>query len=41
MSECSAAQPPLYRVDPRRATACYLHQEAPVIAGEEINQLFV
>jgi len=41
MAECGAAQPPLYRVNPRRASACYLHKEAPVIASEEINQLFV
>ena len=41
MPECGAAPPPLYRVNPKRASACYLHKESPVLASEEINQLFV
>jgi peptide/nickel transport system ATP-binding protein len=41
MSICGEQQPPLYRVDPTRATACFLHQDAPVLPRGEINTLFV
>jgi peptide/nickel transport system ATP-binding protein len=40
MPVCSHATPPLFRVDATRAAACYLHQAAPVLPGDEINQLF-
>ncbi|HXF61746.1 MAG TPA: ABC transporter ATP-binding protein [Caldilineaceae bacterium] len=40
MPICGQKAPPLYRVDPTRASACYLHQEAPVLPSEEINRLF-
>lgn len=39
MSVCGEAQPPLYRVDPTRAAACYLYKEAPSIESEEVSEL--
>jgi peptide/nickel transport system ATP-binding protein len=39
MTQCTQQDPPLFRVDPTRASACFLHQEAPVIPREEIDQL--
>jgi oligopeptide/dipeptide ABC transporter ATP-binding protein len=39
MTLCTEKDPPLYRVDPTRASACFLHQDAPVIASEEIDRL--
>ena len=41
MPICIAQAPPLFRTDPRRATACYLYREAPVIPNEEMAELFV
>ncbi len=41
MPVCGQQPPPLYRVDPTRAAACFLHQEAAVLPREEINALFV
>ena len=40
MTICGQQSPPLYRVDATRAAACFLHQDAPVIQSEDINQLF-
>jgi len=39
MTVCTQKDPPLYRVDRTRASACFLHQDAPVIPREEIDQL--
>jgi peptide/nickel transport system ATP-binding protein len=39
MTVCTQQDPPLFRVDPTRASACFLHQDAPVIAREEIDRL--
>jgi peptide/nickel transport system ATP-binding protein len=36
---CSAAPPPLYRTDPRRAAACFRLSEQPVLLGEDIGQV--
>jgi peptide/nickel transport system ATP-binding protein len=41
MAVCPQKDPPLYRVDSTRASACFLHQDAPVLAREEVDQLFV
>lgn len=41
MAVCTQQQPPLYRVDPTRAAACFLHQDAQPLPREEINALFV
>ena len=41
MAQCTQEEPPLYRVNPTRASACFLHQDAPVIAREDIDQLLV
>jgi peptide/nickel transport system ATP-binding protein len=40
MTICAQQHPPLYRVDATRASACYLHQDAPVLAGDALDQLF-
>lgn len=39
MSVCTQKDPPLYRVDPTRASACFLHQDTPELAREEVDQL--
>lgn len=39
MTVCTQQAPPLFRVDPTRASACFLHQDAPIIQREEIDQL--
>lgn len=41
MTMCTQQDPPLYRVDPTRAAACFLHQDAAVIAREDVDQLLV
>lgn len=40
MAVCAQQPPPLFRLDPARASACYLHQDAPVLSGDAVNQLF-
>ena len=39
MTKCTEQAPPLFRVDPTRASACFLHQDAPVLPREEVDQL--
>ncbi len=39
MTICTQKDPPLFHVDRSRASACFLHQDAPVIPREEIDQL--
>jgi peptide/nickel transport system ATP-binding protein len=39
MAKCTQQDPPLFRVDPTRASACFLHEVAPVLPREEIDQL--
>jgi oligopeptide/dipeptide ABC transporter ATP-binding protein len=39
MSVCTQKDPPLFRVDPTRASACFLHQDAPELAREQVDQL--
>ena len=41
MTVCTQQDPPLYRIDPTRAAACFLHQNAEVIAREDVDQLLV
>lgn len=40
MTQCVQKSPPLYQVNPTRASACFLHQDAPVLPREEIDRLF-
>jgi oligopeptide/dipeptide ABC transporter ATP-binding protein len=40
MTQCVQTSPPLYQVNPTRASACFLHQDAPVLPREEIDRLF-
>jgi oligopeptide/dipeptide ABC transporter ATP-binding protein len=40
MTLCVQKSPPLFQVNPTRASACFLHQDAPVIPREEIDRLF-
>ncbi|MCC6458413.1 MAG: ABC transporter ATP-binding protein [Caldilineaceae bacterium] len=39
MTICVQKSPPLYLVNPTRASACFLHQDAPIIPREEIDRL--
>jgi peptide/nickel transport system ATP-binding protein len=39
MPMCSDVAPPLYRLDERRAAACYLYQGTPVLGGEEMTDV--
>jgi peptide/nickel transport system ATP-binding protein len=41
MSICTREVPPLFQMNPTRAAACFLHQDSPVIAREEIDRLLV
>lgn len=38
---CLEQAPPLYRVDPYRAAACYLHDEHASVPAEEMDSVFV
>lgn len=39
MATCTQKSPPLYQIDPARASACFLHQDAPVLPREEIEKI--
>ena len=41
MPKCAEEMPPLYRTDPHRLAACYLHEESPALAAEEMASVFV
>jgi peptide/nickel transport system ATP-binding protein len=41
MPMCRQSVPPLYRVGPHRAAACYLHRDGEVVAGEEMGSVLV
>jgi peptide/nickel transport system ATP-binding protein len=38
---CLQEAPPLFQLHPRQAAACYLHQDAPALAFERMNELFI
>ncbi len=38
---CIEEAPPLYRLNPRRAATCYLYQDAPTLAFDQMDQLLV
>jgi len=38
--DCLDETPPLYQTDPRRAVACFLYKKSPVLATEEMDQVF-
>ena len=40
MPMCIVKHPPLFRTDPRRASACYLYRDAPAIETEELTNVF-
>lgn len=40
MPLCWQSPPPLYKRDPDRAVACFLHRDAPVLTKEEATQLY-
>jgi peptide/nickel transport system ATP-binding protein len=40
MADCRASAPPLFRTEDRRATACYLYRDAPVIRSAEVSSVF-
>ncbi|HEX5417783.1 MAG TPA: ABC transporter ATP-binding protein [Chloroflexota bacterium] len=39
MPMCLENPPPLYRTAPGRAVACFLHRDAPVLPGEQMNEV--
>ncbi len=39
MDICRTTVPPLFRTDERRAAACFLHSESPVLAGSELERV--
>jgi peptide/nickel transport system ATP-binding protein len=41
MAVCLEKPPPLFQTDQHRAAACYLYQEAPVLATEQMDAVFV
>jgi peptide/nickel transport system ATP-binding protein len=36
MPKCRESPPPLFRTEDRRAAACFLHEERPVISSDEV-----
>ncbi len=38
---CLQDAPPFFQTDPRRAATCYLHQDAPTLAFDRMNELLV
>jgi peptide/nickel transport system ATP-binding protein len=38
---CLTRHPPLFQTTSDRAAACYLHQDAPVLASEQLDEVFV
>ena len=39
MAVCRTALPPLYRTEPSRAAACYLHRGAPALRGDQLGSV--
>ena len=39
MDICRQQDPPLFRTDERRAAACFLYQESPVLEGAELDEV--
>ena len=40
VAKCLQQVPPLYRTEPQRAVACYLYEESPVLANEDMHSVF-
>lgn len=40
MAICNEKLPPLYRTNPQRAVACYLHQDAPTLQNTGLESVF-
>jgi oligopeptide/dipeptide ABC transporter ATP-binding protein len=38
---CIVEAPPFFRTDPRRAATCYLHQDAPTLPFEEMDEILL
>lgn len=41
MPRCWELHPPLFQVDEHRVVACYLHDAAPAVAGDKMDEVFV
>jgi hypothetical protein len=39
MDICRATTPPLFRTDERRAAACFLYRESPVLEGVDLDRV--
>ncbi len=40
MALCGPSPPPLYRTEPRRAVACHLYRDAPIVPPEAMVSVF-
>ena len=40
MPMCVEAPPPLFKTDDRRAAACYLYRDAPVVTAQDLGSIF-
>lgn len=40
MEKCLQQTPPLYQIDPYRASACFLYENAPVLTNEKMDHVF-
>jgi peptide/nickel transport system ATP-binding protein len=40
MAVCGARQPPLFQTDERRLAACYLYQDSPAFAHQDLTKVF-
>jgi len=39
MKKCLQERPPLFQTEPQRATACFLHEDAPMLQAEEMDRV--
>ena len=39
MPMCAETVPPLYRTDDRRAAACFLYRDMPIVGGASMDQV--
>ena len=40
MEQCLVQRPPLFHTDRNRVAACYLYDQAPILAGEQVSEIF-
>jgi hypothetical protein len=40
MEKCRQSPPPLYQIEENQVAACYLYEDSPQLAGEQLGDLF-